>query len=130
MSTNNTTPRRPQTTILAAFDILVGVVFGGCGLVLTSLSALSVHPEDSLPPLGLAVASGLLGIGGMLLLAGSRRGATVASGLAAVAAGGGMDIAFCWVTVVSEMWLLALVTAPVALVAMAEVVYLRRVRPN
>src|SRR5205085_1306142 len=61
-------PRRLATVLLAAFNILVGLVGGGGALWLALvMGTLSVHGEDGLPALGLAAACGLLGIAGVLL---------------------------------------------------------------
>ncbi len=129
MSADNGGLPRLTATPLAVLNILVGFAGGAAALGLAVFAGgLSVHSEDGLPPLGLAISLGLLGVAGVLLLARGRRGAAVVAGLAAVAASGGIASAFWRDANVSGMWAYALVIAPVALVALAEVVYLLRAR--
>lgn len=138
MSTGGSGPPRFVTIPLAGFNILIGLVGGVyASWLAVFVGGLSVHPQDGIPPLLLAVACGLLGVTGILLLlpaAGHpRRWAARAAGLAAVAAAGGIATAF-WRNAALEpseggMLALAGVTAPVALVAVAEAAYLWWARP-
>ena len=132
MSNDGPTPRRPSTTILAAFDIFVGLVGGAAAVFLTVAMGLSVHLEDSIPPVMLTVACVGLGVAGILLLQhgrGSRAPQAVwAAGLAGLTAAGGIAVAV-WRHVAlrsSEggMLMLAGLMAVVALGALAEVAYL------
>jgi hypothetical protein len=130
MSNGGPTRVRLGITALAVFNVLVGVVGGGGGLFLTAAAQLSVHPEDSLPPLGLAAASGLLGVAGVVLLIGWPRPAVMWAIGSAVAAAGGVAVSLWRHEALrpSEggMLLFAGLTALVGLAALLEIAYLRR----
>jgi|GEM_PF-5845715 len=133
MNTNGPAPSRLGAIVLAVFNILVGLVGGVAGLWLAvMIGGLSVHPEDGLPALGAAVAYGLLGVAGVLLLVSglSRpRGAVWAAVLAAVVAAAAAAMAVWKHAHRSDPkdatdLVQALVAAPVALVAAGEAAYL------
>lgn len=133
MTTDGPDSNRRTSSLLAWFNIFIGLAGGLAGLWLALfVAALSAFASDGLPALGLAAACGLLGIAGVLMLLSVPVAAKVAITLAAVAALGGVT-AGCW-RFAERGWgdsaVLGTLTAPVVVIAVAEIFYLRRHEPK
>src|SRR5262245_37277670 len=116
---------------LAWFNVLVGVIGGGTGAFLTALSGLSVHDEDSIPPCRLAVACGLLGLVGLLVLPWRPRLAAVWAAVSVAVSTSGVAASF-WrrealMPSGGGMLMLAGLNAAVGVVGLIEIVFLCRV---